>query len=107
MADEEKIVNEADNSPADEGDVILTDAEGNDYRFIFLDYVEYQEKLYAVFAPADADLDNEDEELSVFVMEVVMVNENVSFNLIEDDKIAEGVIAAFYEGAEAEEVSED
>ncbi len=93
MEENKDIINE------DESDVILTDEEGNEYKFTFLDYVDYNEKLYAVFAPAEADLDNEDEELSVFVMEVSVVNDNVSFNLIEDDKIAEGVIEAFYNQA--------
>ena len=100
MEENKDIVNE------DEGDVILTDEEGNEYKFTFLDYVDYNEKLYAVFAPADADLDNEDEELSVFVMEVSVVDDNVSFNLIEDDKIAEGVIEAFYNQAN-EDVNEE
>lgn len=81
----------------EESTVVLTDDEGNEYKFILLDYVEYQEKLYALFAPEDADLDDENEELSVLVTEVAVNNEGVSFKLIEDEQITEGVIKAFYE----------
>lgn len=101
MEENKDVINE------EESDVILTDEEGNEYHFTFLDYVDYNEKLYAVFAPSDADLDDEDAELNVFVMEVSVVNDNVSFNLIEDDQIAEGVIEAFYNQAIEEADGED
>lgn len=90
---------------AEESSFVLTDEEGNEFIFKLLDFVDYDEKLYALLAPEDADLDDEDEELDIVVMEVVVENENPSFNLIEDEKLASAVLDAFVQKAidEAEE----
>lgn len=104
---EEENAEEEDSAemPDLQSEFILTDEEGNEYLFTLLDFVDYEENLYAVLAPEGSDFDDEDAELEIVVMEVTMENESPSFNLVEDDALATAVMDAFVQKAieEAEE----
>lgn len=92
---EETPAETPDEEDEEDGTFILNDEEGNEYPVTLLDYVDYKDKLYALLAPEGADLDDEEEELSIMVMEVTLENEEVTFNLIEDEPLALAVIDAF------------
>ena len=90
---EEDVSEEEDEE--EDGMFILTDEEGNEYPVTLIEYVDYKEKLYVLLAPEGTDLDDDDEELSIMVMEVVMENEDPSFIMVEDEAIALAVIDEF------------
>lgn len=92
---EETPAETPDEEDEEDGTFILNDEEGNEYPVTLLDYVDYKDKLYALLAPEGADLDDEEEELSIMVMEVTLENEEVTFNLVEDEPLALAVIDAF------------
>lgn len=79
---------------SEESTFILTDEEGNEYPFSLLDFVDYEDDMYVVLAPADADPESE-EDLELVVMQVVMTDEGPSFEMFEDDELAEAVLNKF------------
>ena len=87
----------------EESTFVLTDEEGNEYPFSLLDFVDYEDDMYVVLAPADSDPESE-EDLELVVMQVVMTDEGPSFEMFEDDEIAEAVLEKFISSLdEAEE----
>ena len=78
----------------EESTFVLTDEEGNEYPFSLLDFVDYEDDMYVVLAPADSDPESE-EDLERVVMQVVMTDEGPSFEMFEDDEIAEAVLEKF------------
>lgn len=78
----------------EESTFILTDEEGNEYPFSLLDFVDYEEDMYVVLAPADSDPES-DEDLELVVMQVVMTDEGPSFEMFDDDELAEAVLEKF------------
>ena len=87
----------------EESTFVLTDEEGNEYPFSLLDFVDYEDNMYVVLAPADSDPESE-EDLELVVMQVVMTDEGPSFEMFEDDELAEAVLDKFISSLdEAEE----
>ncbi|MBQ8164715.1 MAG: DUF1292 domain-containing protein [Clostridia bacterium] len=78
----------------DESTFILTDEEGNEYPFSLLDFVDYNDDMYVVLAPADSDPESDDD-LELVVMQVVMTDEGPTFEMFEDDELAEAVLDKF------------
>lgn len=78
----------------EESTFILTDEEGNEYPFSLLDFVDYEDDMYVVLAPADSDPESE-EDLELVVMQVTMTDEGPSFEMFDDDELAEAVLEKF------------
>lgn len=87
---------------SEESTFILTDEEGNEYPFSLLDFVDYEDDMYVVLAPADADPES-DEDLELVVMQVVMTDEGPSFEMFDDDDLAEAVLDRFISSLDAEQ----
>ena len=92
----------------DESIVILTDDEGNDIEFEFLDLIEYEGKEYVVLLPSDP----EDVEEGVLILEVVRGTEETYLD-IDDDELLEKLFDIFreryngdYEFEDAEDAEE-
>ena len=87
----------------EESTFVLTDEEGNEYPFSLLDFVDYEDDMYVVLAPADSDPESE-EDLELVVMQVIMTDECPSFEMFDDDELAEAVLDKFISSLdEAEE----
>ena len=98
MADEKNI-----GTPAEEEIEIitLTDENGEDMDFEFLDLVEYEGKRYAVLLPPVEDVEgedeNEDEEVLILQVEDDGNEENESYVFVDDDDILTAVFDIFKE----------
>lgn len=74
--------------PEEENIIMLTDENGNENAFEYLDVVEYQGKEYLVLMPAD------EESNEIIILEIEPVDEeNENYLAIED----EAVLVAVYE----------
>ena len=70
----------------------LTDENGNDQDFEYLDVIEYQGKEYLIVMPA------EDEETHIVIMEIEPVDEeNENYLSIDDENLLNAVYAIFKE----------
>ena len=70
----------------------LTDENGNDQDFEYLDVIEYQGKEYLIVMPA------EEEETHIVIMEIEPVDEeNENYLAVEDEATLEAVYALFKE----------
>ena len=87
---------------------VLTDEEGNEYTFELVDFVEYQEKLYAVLAPSEEENESlSEEEMGVVVMETEMKGEELTLNFVEDIALCQQILAAFAEQTDQYEIDEE
>ena len=98
MADEKNI------TTADEeeiGIITLTDENGEDMDFEFLDLVEYEDKRYVVLRPPIEDVEgedeDEDEEVLILQVEDDGTEENESYVYVDDDDILTAVLDIFKE----------
>ena len=98
MADEKNI------TTADEEEIeiiTLTDENGEDMDFEFLDLVEYEDKRYVVLLPPIEDVEgedeNEDEEVLILQVEDDGNEENESYVFVDDDDILTAVFDIFKE----------
>ncbi|MCI7808759.1 DUF1292 domain-containing protein [bacterium] len=80
-------------NPEEESSILtLTDENGVDMDFEYLDCLEYQGKEYLILIPADA------EETQVVILEVEPVDEeNENYLAVEDEEILDAVYAIFKE----------
>ena len=70
--------------------LVLTDENGNDVEFEYLDSIEYQGKEYIVLIP------NDEEACEVVILEVEPVDEELeNYIAVEDEAILEAVYAIF------------
>ena len=78
-------------NPEEESSILtLTDENGVDMDFEYLDCLEYQGKEYLILIPADA------EETQVVILEVEPVDEeNENYLAVEDEEILDAVYAIF------------
>ena len=89
MADNENILEEMEN----EGALItLTDEEGNEVEFEFLDLISYRQKEYVVLLPVN----NDDGQVVILQVETID-EETESYISVENDFILETVFALFKE----------
>ena len=93
MQDEKKISFEEDYELTEDEDIItLSDEEGNDVRFIFLDLISYEGKDYAILLPED------DETGEVEILEVEEDGEEEdSFTGVDDDELLNTLYNIFNE----------
>ena len=80
---------------------ILTDEEGAEYEFELLGYMDYDNSLYVVLAPAGSDPES-DEDLELVVMKVEVVDDVPAFEAVDDEDTAQAVLDAFIESLAAE-----
>jgi len=85
-----------DNTPEQEQEeseiLTLTDEDGQDVNFEYLDCMEYQGKEYLVLMPAD------EEEVQIVILEVEPVDdENENYLAVEDEAILDAVYGMFKE----------
>ena len=80
-------------NPEEESSILtLTDENGVDMDFEYLDCLEYQGREYLILIPADA------EETQVVILEVEPVDEeNENYLAVEDEEILDAVYAIFKE----------
>ena len=64
----------------------LTDDEGNEYEFELLDFVDLDEKLYAVLIPSSPD--DVSEEDGIVIMETIFEQNEPVFTFVEDQALA-------------------
>lgn len=79
--------------PEEESSILtLTDENGVDTDFEYLDCLEYQGKEYLILTPA------EDEETNIVILEIEPVDEeNENYLAVEDEEALDGVYALFKE----------
>ena len=83
--------------PEEEINVLtLTDENGVDVEFEYLDSIEYQGKEYLVLIPLEEEEDEEDG--SIVILEVIPVDEeHESYQAVSDEDILDAVYAIFKE----------
>jgi uncharacterized protein YrzB (UPF0473 family) len=79
--------------PEEEAAILtLTDENGNDQNFEYLDVIEYQGKEYLILMPAD------EEETNIVILEIEPVDEeNENYLSIEDENLLNTVYGLFKE----------
>ena len=78
--------------PEEENIIVLTDENGNDTEFEYLDVIEYQGKEYLILMPA------EEESNEIIILEIEPVDEeNENYLAIEDEAVLEAVYEIFKE----------
>ena len=83
--------NEVLNNEEEETEILtLTDENGNDVDFEYLDCLEYQDKEYLVLMPAD------EAETQIVILEVEPVDdENENYLAVEDEAVLDAVYEMF------------
>lgn len=72
--------------------LVLTDADGNDVEFEYLDCIEYQGKEYLVLMPVDSIT------TEIVILEIEPVDEeNENYLAVEDEQILDAVYGIFKE----------
>ena len=79
----------------------LTDDEGNEYEFELLDFVDLEEKLYAVLIPSSPD--DADEEDGIVIMETIFEGNEPVFTFVEDQALAQAVLDEYAARADEDE----
>ena len=89
---------ELENDDAKNAIILLTDEEGNDIAFEFLDLIKYQEDEYVVLSPVEEEED-EDEESQVMILRLEEETEDggETYSSVDDDSIIEAVYNIFKE----------
>lgn len=83
----------------------LTDDEGNEYEFELLDFVDLEERLYAVLIPSSPD--DADEEDGIVIMETIFEGNEPVFSFVDDQALAQAVLNEYASRAEADEEDEE
>ena len=81
----------------EEGEVIsLTDEDGNELEFEYLDQIEYEGGNYAVLLPVDEDEETEDDEVVIFKV-ISADDENEEYEIVEDEEMLQTLFDIFKE----------
>lgn len=92
---DEKDVQEMEFSEEDMNIITLTDEEGNEVDFEFIDLVEYEGKEYVVLLPAEGE---EEEQEQVVIYEVVPCDDDTEmYKGIDSEEVLDAVFAIFKE----------
>ena len=87
--------------------VTLSDEDGNEEEFE-LDFVDYQEKTYAIFTPYVEEEDDDDEgDVEVVIMETSMEGEEMALNFVDDEALCNQILVAFTEQVASYEVEDE
>ncbi len=83
----------------------LTDEDGVDYEFELLDFVDYNENLYAVLVP----MENEgiEDDMGIVIMETVFEGNEPVFTFVENEKLAQAVLDEYASRKENDDFEED
>ena len=73
--------------------VSLYDEDGNQYEFELLDYVDYEDKLYAVMIPSEL-TDVDDDQVCV-IMETYFEGNEPNFLFVDDADLAQKILDKF------------
>lgn len=73
--------------------VSLYDEDGNEYSFELVDYVDYEDKLYAIMIPEELS-DEEDDQLAV-IMETYFEGDEPNFVFVEDEELAQKILDSY------------
>ena len=86
-----EILNNEPEQEQEETEILtLTDENGNDVDFEYLDCLEYQDKEYLVLMPAD------EAETQIVILEVEPVDdENENYRAVEDEAVLDAVYGMF------------
>lgn len=79
----------------------LTDEEGNEYEFELLDFVDLDERLYAVLIPSSPD--DVSEEDGIVIMETIFEGNDPVFSFVEDEGLAQAVLNEYAARADEDE----
>ena len=90
MINEEKDMN---NIEEEDTIIVLTDEDGNDVEFEFLDNVEYEGNLYVVMIPVE----DEDAGVVIMLLEEGETEDEDSFLTVTDEDVVEAVYEIFKE----------
>lgn len=95
MAEEREIMdinNKFENAEIDDNKLIyLTDEDGNDVLFEFLDLIEYDSEKYVVLLPIDEDTD----EVVIFKVEEDQIGDEKSYTGVEDQVVLDAIFRIF------------
>lgn len=91
--------------------VTLSDENGNEEEFELIDFVDYQEKTYAIFTPYVEEEDDDDEgDVEVVIMETTMEisdeGEEMALNFVDDEALCNQILEAFTEQVATYEVED-
>ena len=87
--------------------ITLTDEEGNEEDFELIDFVDYQDKTYAIFSPYVEDEDEDDEgDVEVVIMETSMEGDDLELDFVDDEALCNQILVAFTEQVAQYEVEE-
>ena len=76
--------------------ISLYDEEGNEYFFDLLDYVDYDDKLYAILIPDVSEGDSDSDE--VVVMETYFEGNEPNFVFVDDEALAQKILDVYTAG---------
>ena len=89
----------------EESTFILTDEEGNEYPFNLLDFVDYNNKLYAVLVPMETE--GVEDDMGIVIMETVFEGKEPVFTFVENEKLAQAVLDEYAMRKENDDFEED
>ena len=77
--------------------IVLNDEDGNEVRFEFLDFIEYDEEEYVVLLPAEEASEDEIGEVVILKVEPTESEETESYVGVEDEEVLNKVFEIFNE----------
>ncbi len=87
--------------------ITLSDEDGNEEEFELIDFVDYQEKTYAIFTPyVEDDADDDEGDVEVVIMETSMEGEEIALNFVDDEVLCNQILVAFTEQVASYEVED-
>ena len=84
---------------------ILTDEDGVDFEFELLDFVDYNNKLYAV--PVPMETEGVEDDMGIVIMETVFEGKEPVFTFVENEKLAQAVLDEYAMRKENDDFEED
>mgnify|MGYP000018071486 CR=1 FL=1 len=87
--------------------IVLTDEDGKEIEFEFLDEINYNDKNYAVLVPTEDDESENGGEVIIMLIEETEDPEKDTYSIVEDEEIAMAVYNIFKERFASEFLFED
>lgn len=83
----------------------LTDEDGVDFEFELLDFVDYNNKLYAVLVPMETE--GVEDDMGIVIMETVFEGKEPVFTFVENEKLAQAVLDEYASRKDNDDFEED
>ena len=96
LMENEKNVLENQEEEVEDEVISLTDEDGNELVFEYLDQIEYEGGNYAVLLPVDEDEETEDDEVVIFKV-ISADDENEEYEIVEDEEMLQTLFDIFKE----------